>query len=146
MAWVSTSPLIKTYTLEEFWELPEQPDHSKLELIAGVLYMTPTPGQSHNNTVSRLVRLISDHLTKTNDKGTLYVPRAGIVKGPNSWLESDLFDQPFDKMLGIRIVAAKKHGRRPGRKNRVEHHLGAGRVEGFDDASLGNKAGNFFRR
>jgi len=88
---VSTSPLVKTYTLEEFWELPELLDHSKLELIAGVLYMTPTPGQSHNNTVSRLVRLISDHLTKTNDKGTLYVPRAGIVKGPNSWLEPDLF-------------------------------------------------------
>src|SRR5689334_25237242 len=88
---VSTSPLVKTYTLEEFWELPEPLDHSKLELIAGVLYMTPTPGQSHNNTVSRLVRLISDHLTKTNDKGTLYVPRAGIVKGPNSWLEPNLF-------------------------------------------------------
>lgn len=40
MAWVNTSPLVKTYTLEEFWELPEPPDHSKLELIAGVLYMT----------------------------------------------------------------------------------------------------------
>jgi Uma2 family endonuclease len=88
---VSTSPLVKTYTLEEFWELPEPLDHSKLELIAGVLYMTPTPGQVHNNTVSRLVRLISDHLTKTSDNGTLYVPRAGIVKGPNSWLEPDLF-------------------------------------------------------
>ena len=88
---VSTSPLVKTYTLEEFWELPEPLDHSKLELIAGVLYMTPTPGQLHNNTVSRLNRLINDHLTKTRDNGTLYVPRAGIVKGPNSWLEPDLF-------------------------------------------------------
>ena len=53
--------------------------------------MTPTPGQSHNNTVSRLNRLSADHLTKTHDNGTLYVPRAGIVKGPNSWLEPDLF-------------------------------------------------------
>lgn len=88
---VSTSPLVKTYTLEEFWELPEPADHSKLELIAGVLYMTPPPGQVHNNTVSRLNRLIIDHLTKTADQGTLYVPRAGIVKGPNSWLEPDLF-------------------------------------------------------
>lgn len=40
MVWVNTSPLVKTYTLEEFWALPEPPDHSKLELIAGVLYMT----------------------------------------------------------------------------------------------------------
>jgi len=88
---VSTSPLVKTYTLEEFWELPEPPDHSKLELIAGVLYMTPPPGYLHNNAVSRLIRLLPDYLTKSGDQGKLYVPRAGIVKGPNSWLEPDLF-------------------------------------------------------
>ena len=91
MAWVSTSPLIKTYTLEEFWELPEPPDHSKLELIAGVLYMTPPPAQLHNNAASRLNRILNDYLIKRDDKGVLYVPRAGIVRGPNSWLEPDLF-------------------------------------------------------
>ena len=91
MAWVSTSPLVKTYTLEEFWELPEPPDHSKLELIAGVLYMTPTPGLSHSNAAARLNRLLSDYLTKTEDEGTLYFPRTGIMRGPNSWLEPDLF-------------------------------------------------------
>ena len=91
MAWVSTSPLVKTYTLEEFWELPEPPDRSKLELIAGVLYMTPPPGPLHNNAVSRLNRFLNDHLIKIDDKGTLYVPRAGIIRGPDSWLEPDLF-------------------------------------------------------
>jgi len=91
MVWVSTSPLIKTYTLEEFWELPEPPDHSKLELIAGVLYMTPPPAPLHNNAVSRLNRILNNYLIKTDDKGVLYVPRAGIIKGPNSWLEPDLF-------------------------------------------------------
>ena len=91
MAWVSTSPLVKTYTLEEFWELPEPPDRSKLELIAGVLYMTPPPGYLHSNAASRLIRLLIDHQTKTGDKGKLYIPRAGIVKGPNSWLEPDFF-------------------------------------------------------
>jgi len=88
---VSTSPLVKTYTLEEFWELPEPLDHSKLELIAGVLYMTPPPGYLHNNSVSRLNRLLVDYQTKMGDQGRVYVPRAGIVKGPNSWLEPDLF-------------------------------------------------------
>ena len=91
MAWVSTSPLVKTYTLEEFWELPEPPDRSKLELIAGVLYMTPPPTQLHNNTVSRLSRLLIEYQITTGDKGTIYYPRAGIVKGPNSWLEPDIF-------------------------------------------------------
>jgi Uma2 family endonuclease len=88
---VSTSPLVKTYTLEEFWELPEPEDHSKLELIAGVLYMTPPPGQLHHNAVSRLNRLLNEYLIKTANKGFLYVPRAGIIRGPNSWLEPDLF-------------------------------------------------------
>ena len=91
MAWVSTSPLVKTYTLEEFWELPEPPDHSKLELIAGVLYMTPTPGYLHNNAASRLMRLLTEHLIKTGNKGAIYYPRTGIMRGPNSWLEPDLF-------------------------------------------------------
>ena len=91
MAWVSTSPLVKTYTLEEFWELPEPPDHSKLELIAGVLYMTPPPGYLHNNAAAKLNRLLSDYLIRSEDKGMLYFPRAGIVRNPNSWLEPDLF-------------------------------------------------------
>jgi len=91
MAWVSTSPLVKTYTLEEFWELPETPDHSKLELIAGVLYMTPPPTQLHNNSVNRLSRLLFEYQFKSGDKGTIYHPRAGIIKGPNSWLEPDIF-------------------------------------------------------
>ena len=91
MSWVNTSPLVKTYTLQEFWDLPEPPDHSKLELIAGVLYMTPPPGYTHDNAVSRLIRLLSEFLTKFQDKGTLYVPRAAIWTSRNTYLEPDLF-------------------------------------------------------
>ena len=91
MTWVNTSPLVKTYTLEEFWALPEPPDHSKVELIAGVLYMTPPPEKPHGKAVSRINRLLSDHLMKTSDKGTLYAPRVGISITPNTWLEPDLF-------------------------------------------------------
>ena len=91
MVCVSTSPLIKTYTLEEFWELPEPPDHSKLELIAGVLYMTPPPGYLHSDVASRLMVLLVEHLRKSGDQGKIYYPRTGIMRGPNSWLEPDLF-------------------------------------------------------
>src|ERR1051325_7965985 len=91
MVWVNTSPLVKTYTLEEFWELPEPPDHSKLELIAGVLYTTPPPGYKHDTEVSRLNRLMLAHLSNTRDKGTVYVPRAAIWTSPNTYLEPDLF-------------------------------------------------------
>jgi len=91
MAWVSTSPLVRKYTLEEFWELPDPPDRSKLELIAGVLYMTPPPGYQHENAVSRLIQMLSDYIKETGDRGKLHVPRSGIMKEPNSWLEPDLF-------------------------------------------------------
>jgi Uma2 family endonuclease len=91
MTWVNTSPLVKKYTLEEFWELPQPPDRSKIELIAGVLYMTPPPGSLHNEAASRLNRLLSVHLAQTGDKGTLYIPRTPIWIKPNTWLEPDLF-------------------------------------------------------
>ena len=91
MVWVNTSPLVKTYTLEEFWELPEPPDHSKLELIAGVLYMTAPPGYKHDNAVSKLIRLLSEYLVRIGDRGTLFVPRAAIWTSPNTYLEPDLF-------------------------------------------------------
>ena len=53
--------------------------------------MTTPPTLLHSNTVSRLCRLLTEYLIKSNDQGTLYVPRAGLVKEPNTWLEPDLF-------------------------------------------------------
>ena len=53
--------------------------------------MTPPPGYLHNNSASRLNRVLNEYLIRTANKGVLYIPRAGIVRGPNSWLEPDLF-------------------------------------------------------
>lgn len=91
MAWVNTSPLVKTYSLEEFWALPDPPDHSKLELIAGVLYMTPPPGYTHDNSVARLNRLLIAELIRLGDPGTIYAPRAAIWTSERTYLEPDLF-------------------------------------------------------
>ena len=91
MARLSTSPLVRTYTLEEFWQLSNPQDNSKLELIAGVLYMTPPPDHLHDNIVKRLLRLLNRYLIAHNDKGNIYVPRAAIWTGQNTYLEPDLF-------------------------------------------------------
>jgi Uma2 family endonuclease len=91
MAWLSTSPLVKTYTLEEFWRLADPPDRAKLELIAGVLYMTPPPEQTHDSVVKRLIRLLTVHLVNANNRGSLYVPRAAIWTSAHTYLEPDLF-------------------------------------------------------
>ena len=88
---IQTSPLIKTYTLEEFWQLPDPPDRSKLELIAGVLYMTPPPEHTHDDVVERLLRLLTIYLSERGDKGKLYVPRAAIWTSKRTYLEPDLF-------------------------------------------------------
>ena len=91
MALLNTSPLVKTYTLEEFWELPDPPDRSKLELIAGVLYMTPPPEYTHDNVVSRLTRLLTLELVRLLDRGSLFSPRAAIWTSARTYLEPDLF-------------------------------------------------------
>lgn len=91
MAWVNTSPLVKTYTLEEFWALPDPPDHSKLELIAGVLYMSPPPEYTHDHVVKRLNRLLILELARLEDKGSLFAPRAAIWTSERTYLEPDLF-------------------------------------------------------
>ena len=88
---IQTSPLVKTYTLEEFWQLPDPPDRSKLELIAGVLYMTPPPEHTHDKVVSRLTRILIPHLDAIGDKGHLYLPRAAIWTSHRTYLEPDLF-------------------------------------------------------
>ena len=91
MTWVNTSPLVKTYTLDEFWALPDPPDHSKLELIAGVLYTSPPPEYTHDNGVKRLIRLLTLELARLGDKGSLYAPRAAIWTSDRTYLEPDLF-------------------------------------------------------
>jgi len=88
---IHTSPLVKTYTLEEFWQLPDPPDRSKLELIAGVLYMTPPPEYTHDDVVKKLNRLLTGHLIEIRDEGSLYVPRAAIWTSARTYLEPDLF-------------------------------------------------------
>src|ERR1044071_7442938 len=91
MAWVNMSPLVKQYTLDEFWQLPDPPDGSKLELIAGVLYMSPPPEYTHDDVIARILQLLSSYLNRTKRKGRLYVPRAAIWTGTNTYLEPDLF-------------------------------------------------------
>jgi Uma2 family endonuclease len=91
MAWVNTSPLVKTYSLEEFWALPDPPDHSKLELIAGVLYMSPPPEYTHDNVVGRLTLLLAAEIVRLGIKGRLLSPRAAIWTSERTYLEPDLF-------------------------------------------------------
>jgi Uma2 family endonuclease len=87
---ITTSPLVKTYTLQEFWELPEPADHSKLELIKGVLYMTPPPGFSHGEVAAKLDDLFREEIKRCGYKGMVYIPRMPIWVDDDTYLEPDL--------------------------------------------------------
>lgn len=90
---VTTSPLVKTYTLDEFWELPEPQGRYKLELIRGVLFMVPPPDEKiHDPIMSCLLRLFERELMRLGEPGRIFVPRSGIwTYYPDTWLEPDLF-------------------------------------------------------
>src|SRR6266704_2676945 len=87
---ITTSPLVKTYTLKEFWELPEPKDHSKLELIKGVLYMTPPPDSPHNEAAANLDDILRSEIKRCAYRGKVYVPRTALWIDDNTYLEPDL--------------------------------------------------------
>jgi Uma2 family endonuclease len=87
---ITTSPLVKTYTLQEFWELPEPADYSKLELIKGVLYITPPPDFPHNEAVANLNDELRSEIQRCGYRGKVYVPRAAIWVDDDTYLEPDL--------------------------------------------------------
>ncbi len=87
---ITTSPLVKTYTLQEFWDLPEPSDRSKLELIKGVLYMTPPPGDLHNEAFADLNVQLQRAIDRHEYSGKIYAPRAAIWVDDDTYLEPDL--------------------------------------------------------
>ncbi len=87
---VTTSPLVRQYTLEEFWDLPAPPQGGHHELIAGVLYMVPPPTEPHNRAIARLNRKLAAFLESNPGLGELYVPRAAIWRENGTFLEPDL--------------------------------------------------------
>ena len=87
---ITTSPLVKTYTLQEFWELPEPSDHSKLELIKGVLYMTPPPDYPHNRAAANLNEILPQEIKRCRYPGKVYIPRAALWIDEDTYLEPDL--------------------------------------------------------
>jgi len=103
---VTTSPLVKTYTLQEFWELPEPSDHSKLELIKGVLYMSPPPGEIHDQAFSNLNKELVRALDRVGYRGSIFAPRAAI------WIDEDTYVEPDLMYVSDELKAQMEPGRR----------------------------------
>ena len=86
---LSFSPLVKQYSLDEFWMLPEPNDRSRYELIGGYLFMVPPPDWPHEDFDERLNKSLVLFVTSHGDPGKVYHPQAAIYTD-DTYLEPDM--------------------------------------------------------
>lgn len=86
---IAYSSLLRRYTLEEFWRLPDPEDCSHYELIEGVLYMSPPPDPPHGDLDSRLNRSLVLFLAEHGNPGEVHHPREPIY-AEDTYLEPDM--------------------------------------------------------
>lgn len=103
---ITTSPLVKTYTLQEFWDLPKLADRSTIELIKGVLYMSPPPDEVHDEAFDRLIKTFLREIDRCGYRGSIYAPRAAI------WIDSDTYLEPDMMYVSDELKAQMKPGHR----------------------------------
>ena len=86
---ISFSPLVKQYSLDEFWTLPEPNDSSRYELIGGYLFMVPPPDWPHDDLDARLNESVVSYVIEHGRPGQVLHPRASIyIK--DTYLEPDM--------------------------------------------------------
>ena len=107
---VSFSPLLHSYTLEEFWALPDPDDRSHYELIGGFLFMVPPPDPPHGSIDSRLNRSLLQHLLAHHDNGEVHHPREPIYTDQfaGTYLEPDMMyvSQGLGERMGRKRTSA----------------------------------------
>src|SRR6266700_4219615 len=86
---VSFSPLLRRYTLDEFWALPEPEDRAHYELIGGYLFIVPPPDWPHDDFDERLNKSLILFLASHGMPGKVYHPRASIYTD-DTYLEPDM--------------------------------------------------------
>ncbi|HKY29102.1 MAG TPA: Uma2 family endonuclease [Pyrinomonadaceae bacterium] len=86
------SPLLRRYTLEEFWALPDPHNASHYELIGGYLFMVPPPEPPHDDIDARLNKSLMRFLISNDLKGDVHHPQAAIYKEASggTYLEPDM--------------------------------------------------------
>ena len=107
---VSFSPLLRSYTLEEFWALPEPDDRSHYELIGGFLFIVPPPDPPHGSIDARLVRSLMQFLLAHDNHGEVHHPREPIYSDliAGTYLEPDMMyvSQELGERMGRKRTSA----------------------------------------
>jgi len=107
---VNFSPLMRRYTLEEFWALPEREDHARYNLIGGFLFMVPPPNPPHGDVASRMNRSLVKFLVTNNIEGDAHHPPEPIYGSVESatYLEPDMMyvSQELRQKMGTKRTSA----------------------------------------
>lgn len=107
---VNFSPLLRRYTLEEFWALPEREDHARYNLIGGFLFMVPPPNPPHGDVASRMMRALMSFVLNNKIEGDVHFPPEPIyVRADGStYLEPDMMyvSRELRKKMGTTRTSA----------------------------------------
>lgn len=105
------SPLLRQYTLEEFWALPEPRDRNHYDLIGGCVFMVPPPAPPHGSIDSRLTKSLVGFLLSNNIEGEVHHPHEPIyksLKAGATYLEPDMMyvSEELSKEMGKKRSSA----------------------------------------
>ena len=104
------SPLLRQYTLQEFWALPEPQDRSRYELIGGYLFMVPPPAPPHGRLVARLTKSLIVFLHLNQLDGEVYHPEEPIYRSSENatYLIPDMMyvSEELRKAMGSKRTSA----------------------------------------
>jgi Uma2 family endonuclease len=107
---VNFSPLMRRYTLEEFWALPEREDHARYNLIGGFLFMVPPPNPPHGDVASRMLRALMSFVLNNKIEGDVHYPPEPIYISTDmpTYLEPDLMfvSRELRKKMGTKRTSA----------------------------------------
>jgi len=108
---VNFSPLLRRYTLEEFWALPEREDHARYNLIGGFLFMVPPPNPPHGDVASRMLRLLMSFVLNNKIEGDVHFPPEPIYIDTEyaTYLEPDLMyvSKELRQKMGTKRTSAE---------------------------------------
>jgi Uma2 family endonuclease len=101
------SPLLRRYSLEEMWALPEPADRARYELIGGVLFRVPPPDPPHGRLDARLNASLVSYLVARRSPGEVLHPREPIYVG-DTYLEPDMMyvSRELRERMGNRQTSA----------------------------------------
>ena len=87
---INFSPLLRRYTLEEFWAMPEREDHARYNLIGGYLFMVPPPNPPHGDFGARMTRALLKFILDNDIQGDAHHPPEPIYR----WAEGSTYLEP----------------------------------------------------